>query len=171
MADFPEWRPDHVVALGGFLAPVQVDGLVVADIFPCHLRLTEPHARRVLQELKLLRETDGDGAARVRALLKLHYWPKLLEAVLVEERTLLANERKRKLQQERRDRKRAALDGPDVLPRSPPPLPPPLDDDETGLVLVGCTCCSTSSPPLAAASNMPVRSSTGASSSTETAGP
>jgi hypothetical protein len=150
MAEWPEWRPDHIVALGGYLAPVQVGGLVVLDIFPQHLRLTVPHERRIQAEFMALKATEGDGGARARLLLKLIYWPKLLEAVLSRERAFEAKERKRKLEQERRARKKATIEAPDApQPLHPlPPLPPPLEEEDVLVVdfledlCPHCTCCS-----------------------------
>ena len=76
--------PQFIKDFGGYNAPVVVTNLVVADVFPGTLRYTVPSARRVAEELhNLVRALPGE---RARLLVKMTYWPKLLEAVVVQEK-------------------------------------------------------------------------------------
>ena len=76
--------PQFIKDLGGYGAPVVVTNLVVADVFPGTLRHTVPSARRVAEELhNLVRALPGE---RARLLVKMTYWPKLLEAGVAQEK-------------------------------------------------------------------------------------
>ena len=76
--------PQFIKDMGGYNAPVVVTSLVVADVYPGTLRYTVPSARRVAEELhNLVRALPGE---RARLLVKMAYWPKLLEAVVVQEK-------------------------------------------------------------------------------------
>ena len=76
--------PQFIKDMGGYNAPAVVTNLVVADVFPGTLRYTVPSARRVAEELhNLVRALPGE---RARLLVKMAYWPKLLEAVVVQEK-------------------------------------------------------------------------------------
>ena len=76
--------PQLIKDMGGYNAPVVVTNLVVADVYPGTLRYTVPSARRVAEELhNLVRALPGE---RARLLVKMAYWPKLLEAVVVQEK-------------------------------------------------------------------------------------
>ena len=76
--------PQLIRDLGGYNAPVIVQNLVVADVFPGSLRHTVPSSRRVQEELHaLVRALPGE---RARLIVKMSYWPKLLETGLVLEK-------------------------------------------------------------------------------------
>ena len=85
MAGLIDNVPEHIRAAGGWLALVNVVGLQVRDVYQVRLRRTEPSGRRVAREVSDLRRANPEG--RAKAILKMAYWPKLLEAVLVAERT------------------------------------------------------------------------------------
>ena len=70
-----------------------VTGLQIADVFPATLRYTIPSVRRVAEELHhLVRALPGESA---RLLVKMCYWPKLLEAVVTQEKKDEQSERAR----------------------------------------------------------------------------
>ena len=105
-AAFPIWdgayEPAAVRAAGGYLAPVRVDGLQVLDVYPSHYRWKEPCQSRVRWELEQLREASA--GQRAYRLLKMAYWPKLLEKVLRHEQTARQREENRLRESERRRR-------------------------------------------------------------------
>ena len=85
--------PQFIKDFGGYSAPVVVTGLEVGDVFPNTLRYTKPSARRVEEELhKLVRALPGE---RARLLVKMCYWPKLLDAVATQEKKDEQSERAR----------------------------------------------------------------------------
>ena len=109
LAAFPIWlgrgstdEPAAVRAAGGYLAPVRVDGLQVLDVYPSHYRWKEPCQSRVRWELEQLREASA--GQRAYRLLKMAYWPKLLEKVLRHEQTARQREHNRLRACERRTR-------------------------------------------------------------------
>ena len=76
--------PQFIKDFGGYSAPVVVTGLHIGDVFPATLRYTIPSARRVADELHhLVKALPGE---RARLLVKMCYWPKLLEAVVTQEK-------------------------------------------------------------------------------------
>ena len=95
-------EPAAVRAAGGYLAPVRVDGLQVLDVYPSHYRWKEPCQSRVRWELEQLREASA--GQRAYRLLKLAYWPKLLEKVLRQEQFARQREHNRLRACERRTR-------------------------------------------------------------------
>ena len=100
--------PDAVRASGGWLAPVRVDGLIVLDVFPSAYRWKEPSEGRVQWELGQLKgATAGQRAVR---LIKMAYWPKLLERVLREEKARGQRHHARVRETERRRQQRARRD-------------------------------------------------------------
>ena len=85
--------PQFIKDFGGYSAPVVVTGLQIADVFPATLRYTIPSVRRVAEELHhLVRALPGE---RARLLVKMCYWPKLLEAVVTQEKKDEQSERAR----------------------------------------------------------------------------
>ena len=85
--------PQFIKDFGGYAAPVVVTGLQIADVFPATLRYTIPSVRRVAEELHhLVRALPGE---RARLLVKMCYWPKLLEAVVTQEKKDEQTERAR----------------------------------------------------------------------------
>jgi len=85
--------PQFIKDFGGYAAPVVVTGLHIADVFPATLRYTIPSGRRVAEELHHLeRALPGE---RARLLVKMCYWPKLLEAVVTQEKKDEQSERAR----------------------------------------------------------------------------
>jgi hypothetical protein len=102
------YGPEHLRGVGGLFAPVHPVGLVVMDVYPQRLRITEPSRHGVAKWLRQLRSQTPSG--RVKVLLHLTHWPKLLEAVLVEEKRLFVLEHKRlKTRDARADQKRARV--------------------------------------------------------------
>jgi hypothetical protein len=93
--------PQFIKDLGGYSTPVVVTNLTVGDVFPSTLRYTVPSARRVEEELhKLVVALPGE---RARLLVKMCYWPKLLEAVVIQERKAEQTQRARDRRQRNRD--------------------------------------------------------------------
>jgi hypothetical protein len=85
--------PQFIKDFGGYSAPVVVTGLQLADVFPATLRYTIPSVRRVAEKLhQLVRALPGE---RARLLVKMCYWPKLLEAVVTQEKKDEQSERAR----------------------------------------------------------------------------
>ena len=93
--------PQLIKDLGGYSTPVVVTNLTVGDVFPGTLRYTVPSARRVEEELhKLVVALPGE---RARLLVKMCYWPKLLEAVVIQEKKDEQTQRARDRRQRDRD--------------------------------------------------------------------
>ena len=93
--------PQFIKDFGGYSAPVVVTGLQIADVFPATLRYTIPSARRVADELQqLVKALPGE---RARLLVKMCYWPKLLDAVVTQEKKDEQSERARLRRQRDRD--------------------------------------------------------------------
>jgi hypothetical protein len=93
--------PQFIQDLGGYSTPVVVTNLTVGDVFPSTLRYTVPSVRRVEEELhKLVVALPGE---RARLLLRMCYWPKLLEAVLIQEKKAEQTQRARDRRQRARD--------------------------------------------------------------------
>ena len=85
--------PQFIKDFGGYLAPVVVTGLQIGGVFPATLRYTIPSARRVADELQqLVKALPGE---RARLLVKMCYWPKLLDAVVTQEKKDEQSERAR----------------------------------------------------------------------------
>jgi hypothetical protein len=92
--------PQFIQDLGGYSTPVVVTNLTVGDVFPSTLRYTVPSVRRVEEELhKLVVALPGE---RARLLLRMCYWPELMEAVLIQEKKAEQTQRARDRRQ--RDR-------------------------------------------------------------------
>ena len=99
---FRTYVPQFIKDMGGYNAPVIVPNLVVGDVFPGSLRHTVPSSRRVQEELHaLVRALPGE---RARLIVKMSYWPKLLETVLVQEKKEDQAERTRLRGQAARER-------------------------------------------------------------------
>ena len=87
--------------VGGDSTPVVVTNLTVGDVFPRTLRYTVPSVRRVEEELhRLVVALPGE---RARLLLRMCHWPKLLEAVLTQEKNAEQKQRARDRRQRARD--------------------------------------------------------------------
>jgi hypothetical protein len=127
-------------------------GLVVRDVFPPVIRTREPSGRRVSDELRHLKRQGLAG--RTKVLLQLAYWPKLLEAVLLQEKRDLMLEQKRKKTQEVRAANRRARLQTDGTP-GPAPALPALPESSADAV---APAAAAASGPLVAAAAAPVPS-------------
>ena len=97
--------PPAVLAAGGYLATVRVPGLTVLDVYPPAYRWSVPSQGRVQWELRQLR--DASAGQRALRLIKMAYWPKLLEQVLRREKAKSQREQGRLREMERRRRQGA----------------------------------------------------------------
>ena len=95
--------PPHIAAQGGWLAPVVPEGTRVHDILGRSLKWATPSGRRVVDVTKKLHATSKHAGKRAALLLKLHYWPKLLEAALKLEQEHNKKDAHRERQQQLRD--------------------------------------------------------------------